>query len=149
MWDKFNSTEEKMDSTTMTFTFLLLLFVIASVVAIFAYNKYQNYLRKSVIILTKTNGISAIDVNQLLNMDHTDSVYKILYNVDSHMGVCESEDGYVFQLHTHVLIYRKALISYSFRTSVWKNKSNKISRRISVCTSTIRWLSQPSSELFS
>ena len=57
---------------------------------------YQNYLRNSVIILTKTNGMTTMDVNQLLNMEHTDSVYKVLYNVDSHMGVLESEDGYVF-----------------------------------------------------
>ena len=90
----------------MIFAFILLLFVIASVAAIFAYNKYQNYLRKSVIILTKTNRMKTMDVNHLLNMDHTDSVYKILYNVDSHMGVCESEEGYVFQLHTQVLSYR-------------------------------------------
>ena len=59
-------------------------------VAIFVYKKYRHYLKKSAIIFIKTNA-SSFDVGTLTQLKHTESVYKILYNVDSHMGACDHE----------------------------------------------------------
>ena len=61
------------------------------VVTIFVVKKYRHYLKKSAIILIKTNDGNSFDVGTLTQLKHTESVYKILYNVDSHMGACDHE----------------------------------------------------------
>jgi len=60
-----------------------LLVYVAILVVAYILHSYLKYLKKSALLYLKTKG--DVDVDKLLTMEHTDSVYKILYNVDTHI----------------------------------------------------------------